>query len=184
VATKNQMKPKFQTLYMNIAQEVSTMSQARRLQVGAIVVKDDRIISIGYNGMPSGWDNNCEDKDYMSGDAGGWIDPDEIAERWPFDEVVHEPQSDDTVWTHTRRFRLKTKPEVLHAETNAIAKLAKSSDSGSGAVMFVTHSPCLDCAKLVYQSGISCVVYRDSYRSDSGVDFLQKSGVEVIKLDA
>ena len=135
---------------MNIAQEVSTMSQARRLQVGAIVVKDDRIISIGYNGMPSGWDNDCEDA------------------------VQH---SDDTV-------TLKTKPEVLHAETNAIAKLAKSSDSGSGAVMFVTHSPCLDCAKLVYQSGISRVVYRDSYRSDSGVDFLQKSGVEVIKLDA
>jgi dCMP deaminase len=144
------MKPKFQTLYMNIAQEVSTMSQARRLQVGAIVVKDDRIISIGYNGMPSGWDNNCE-------------------------EVIQH--SDDTT-------TLKTKPEVLHAETNAIAKLAKSSDSGSGAVMFVTHSPCLDCAKLVYQSGISCVVYRDSYRSDSGVDFLQKSGVEVVKLDA
>ena len=143
------MKPKFQRLYMNIAQQVATMSQARRLQVGAIVVKDDRIISIGYNGMPSGWDNNCEDT------------------------IQH---SDDTV-------TLQTKPEVLHAETNAIAKLAKSSDSGLGATLFVTHSPCLDCAKLVYQSGIGSVIYRNSYRSTSGVDFLQKSGVKVVKLD-
>lgn len=143
------MKPKFQRLYMNIAQQVATMSQARRLQVGAIVVKDDRIISIGYNGMPSGWDNKCEDT------------------------IQH---SDDTV-------TLQTKPEVLHAETNAIAKLAKSSDSGLGATLFVTHSPCLDCAKLVYQSGIGSVIYRNSYRSTSGVDFLQKSGVKVVKLD-
>ena len=171
------MKPKFQKLYMNIAQEVSTMSQARRLQVGAIVVKDDRIISIGYNGMPSGWDNNCEDKRYDSG-AGGWISPEEFDAQYPYEEMHGEFQDQKV------RYGLKTKPEVLHAETNAIAKLAKSSDSGSGAVMFVTHSPCLDCAKLVYQSGISCVVYRDSYRSNSGVDFLQKSGVEVIKLDA
>lgn len=78
---------------------------------------------------------------------------------------------------------LKTKPEVLHAETNAIAKLAKSSDSGLGATMFITHSPCLDCAKLVYQSGIGSVIYRNSYRSSEGVDFLTRSGVEVIKLD-
>jgi len=144
------MKSKFQRMYMTIAQEVAKMSQARRLQVGAIVVKDDRVISIGYNGMPAGWDNNCED---------------EIC--WPNGEVKF----------------LTTKPEVLHAETNAIAKLAKSSDSGSGATLFVTHSPCLDCAKLVYQSGISRVIYRDSYRSSEGVDFLHKSGVEVVQLD-
>lgn len=177
------MKPKFQKLYMTIANTVATMSSAKRLQVGAIVVKDDRVISMGYNGMPSGWDNNCEDKDYMSGDAGGWLNPDEIAERWPFEEVVHETQSDDTVWTHTCRFRLKTKPEVLHAETNAIAKLAKSTESGLDADLFVTHAPCLDCAKLIYQSGIRCVWFGTAYRDDSGIKFLEESGINVFQID-
>jgi len=144
------MKPKLAQAYMKTAETFAELSSARRLHVGAIIVKDDRIISIGYNGMPAGWDNDCE----------------EIVELR--EDGHHE---------------LKTKPEVLHAETNAIAKLAKSSDSGLGATMFITHSPCLDCAKLVYQSGISSVVYRNSYRSNSGVDFLQKSGVEVTKLD-
>lgn len=144
------MKPKLAQAYMKTAETFAELSHARRLHVGAIIVKDDRIISIGYNGMPAGWDNDCE----------------EIVELR--EDGHHE---------------LKTKPEVLHAETNAIAKLAKSSDSGLGATLFVTHSPCLDCAKLVYQSGISSVIYRNSYRSNSGVDFLQKSGVEVTKLD-
>jgi dCMP deaminase len=177
------MKPKFQKLYITIAETVATMSQAQRLQVGAIVVKDDRVISLGYNGMPAGWDNNCEDKLYSRGDEGGWIDPDEIKQQWPFEELVHESLSDDTVWTHTRRFSLKTKPEVLHAETNAIAKLARSSDSGLDADIFVTHSPCLDCAKLIYQSGIKSVYYRNAYRSTDGIDFLEKSGVKVVKLE-
>ena len=133
---------------MKTAEIFAELSHARRLHVGAIIVKDDRIISIGYNGMPAGWDNDCE----------------EIVELR--EDGHHE---------------LKTRPEVLHAETNAIAKLAKSSDSGSGATMFVTHAPCLDCAKLVYQSGINRVIYRDSYRSDQGILFLARSGVEVIK---
>ena len=133
---------------MKTAEIFAELSHARRLHVGAIIVKDDRIISIGYNGMPAGWDNDCE----------------EIVELR--EDGHHE---------------LKTRPEVLHAETNAIAKLAKSSDSGSGATMFVTHAPCLDCAKLVYQSGINRVIYRDSYRSDQGILFLTRSGVEVIK---
>ena len=178
------MKPKFQQLYMTMAQNVAGMSHARRLQVGAIVVKEDRIISMGYNGMPANWDNNCEDKDYMSGDAGGWLNPDEIEEQWPFEELVHEPQSDDTVWTRTRRFRLKTKPEVLHAETNAIAKLARSNESGLASDMFITHGPCLDCAKLIYQSGIKRVFFGTAYRDNSGIDFLKASGVDVVKLDA
>jgi dCMP deaminase len=143
------MKPKFQQLYMDIAGRVAQMSHARRLQVGAIVVKDDRVISMGYNGMPAGWDNNCE-------------------------EVIQH--SDDTT-------SLKTKPEVLHAETNAIAKLAKSTESGLDASLFVTHSPCLDCAKLIYQSGISSVFYRNAYRSEDGIQFLKSSGVAVTKLD-
>ena len=109
---------------MKVAETFAELSSAKRLHVGAIVVKDDRIISIGYNGMPSGWDNNCED-------------------------IIQH--SDDTV-------TLKTKPEVLHAETNAIAKLAKSSESGLDASIFITHAPCLDCAKLIYQSGISSAI--------------------------
>ena len=139
------MKDKFINAYMDVAERFAKLSSARRLHVGAIVVKDDRIISIGYNGMPAGWDNNCED-------------------------VIQH--SDDTT-------SLKTKPEVLHAETNAIAKLAKSTESGNGAVLFVTHMPCLDCAKLIFQSGIRSVFYRDSYRNTDGITFLEKSGVIV-----
>jgi len=135
---------------MDTAERFAQLSHARRLHVGAIVVKDDRIISIGYNGMPSGWDNNCEDEIVVEADVGEDYD------------IV-----------------LKTKPEVLHAETNAIAKLAKSNESGMGATLFITHAPCLDCAKLIYQSGIGHVLYRNSYRDTSGVSFLEKSGVEV-----
>jgi len=133
---------------MKTAETFAELSHARRLHVGAIVVKDDRIISIGYNGMPAGWDNNCEDT------------------------IQH---SDDTV-------TLKTKPEVLHAETNAIAKLAKSNESGLGATMFITHAPCLDCAKLIYQSGIGSVLYRNTYRDTSGITFLERSGIEVTQV--
>ena len=168
---------------MKTAETFAELSHARRLHVGAIVVKDDRIISIGYNGMPAGWDNNCEDKTYSSGDEGGWISPEEIEAQWPHEELVHEHQSDDTVWSHTRRYKLKTKPEVLHAETNAIAKLARSSDSGLGADMFITHAPCLDCAKLIYQSGIKRVWYGTQYRDSTGTEFLRKSGIEVEQLD-
>ena len=131
---------------MKTAETFAELSHARRLHVGAIVVKDDRIISIGYNGMPAGWDNNCE---YTPYDDNG--DPMDI----------------------------KTKPEVLHAETNAIAKLAKSTESGDGAVLFVTHMPCMDCAKLIFQSGIRSVFYRNSYRSTDGTAFLERSGVTV-----
>ena len=145
------MKSKFIDAYMDVAERFAQLSSAKRLQVGAIVVKDDRIISIGYNGMPSGWDNCCEDE-HRSGNTGYGS-------------------------------KLVTKPEVLHAETNAIAKLAKSSESGLGATMFVTHSPCIECAKLIYQGGISTVYYRNNYRSDDGINFLTKSKVRVIKND-
>lgn len=167
---------------MNTAKIFAELSQARRLHVGAIVVKDDRIISIGYNGMPAGWDNNCEDKDYMRSDAGGWLDPTEIYEQWPFEETV-VVANDNESFKIDRRYRLKTKPEVLHAETNAIAKLAKSNESGAGATMFITHAPCIECAKLIYQSGINGVYYGENYRDDSGIEFLKKSGVNIEKLD-
>ena len=166
------MKEKFVNAYMDTAKRFAELSPARRLHVGAIVVKDDRIISIGYNGMPVGWDNECEYKDYMSGDAGGWLDPEEIYERWPLEEYDKEVESN-------RRYRLVTKDEVLHAESNAIAKLAKSNDSGLGADLFVTHSPCIHCAKLIHQSGIRRVYYGENYRSTDGIEFLEKSGIEV-----
>ena len=143
------MKQKLKLAYMKTAETFAELSHARRLHVGAIVVKDDRIISIGYNGMPAGWDNNCED-------------------------LVHRIAEEPV---------LKTKPEVLHAETNAIAKLAKSNESGLGATMFITHAPCLDCAKLIYQSGISSVLYRDAYRDTSGITFLEKSGITVEQIE-
>ena len=171
------MKQKFIDAYMKTAEVFAGLSSARRLHVGAIIVKDDRIISIGYNGMPSGWDNNCEDKEYMSSDAGGWLSPEEIEEQWPNQEQMLPKE--DNLW---RRYALKTKPEVLHAETNAIAKLAKSTESGDGATLFVTHAPCLDCAKLVYQSGINSVYYRNSYRNEDGINFLKKCNVEVNKI--
>ena len=145
---------------MKTAETFAGCSTAIRLHVGAIVVKDDRIISIGYNGMPSGWDNTCEDKIYC--DDGDWSE--------------QQHPKDANVW---KKYKLKTKPEVLHAETNAIAKLAKSTESGDGAILFVTHAPCLDCAKLVYQSGINTVFYRNSYRDDAGIKFLEKAGVKV-----
>ena len=131
------MKQKYIDAHIKVAEIYASLSTAKRLQVGAIVVKDNRVISIGYNGMPSGWDNNCEDINFI------------------------------------------TRPEVLHAETNAIAKLARSNETGLNATMFITHAPCLDCAKLIYQSGISNVYYRNAYRESTGVEFLLKSGVEV-----
>jgi dCMP deaminase len=172
------MKQKFIDAHMKVAETYAQLSSAVRLHVGAIIVKDDRIISIGYNGMPAGWDNNCEDKEYMSGDAGGWLNPDEIEERWPHSEQ-QLPKDSNLPW---RRYRLKTKPEVLHAETNAIAKLAKSAESGDGASIFITHAPCLDCAKLVYQSGINSVYYRNSYRNEDGIKFLEQCKVKVTRV--
>ena len=125
---------------MKAAEVYAGLSSAKRLQVGCVVVKDNRIISIGYNGMPAGWNNICEDENNV------------------------------------------TKPEVLHAETNAIAKLARTHESGEGAVVFVTHAPCMDCAKLIYQTGISAVYYKHNYKTDNGIQFLKKSGVQVSQI--
>ena len=159
---------------MDWAKRVADCSHAVRLHVGAVIVKDDTVISYGYNGMPAGWDNNCEDKVWDKG-AGGWLDPEEIEAKYPYEEWYEDAG-------RNVRYGLKTKSEVLHAESNAIAKLAKSSNSGLDADLFVTHMPCLDCAKLIYQSGIRRVYYNENYRDDSGVKFLEKSGVEVIQV--
>ena len=145
------IKEKYLGAYMKTARVFAELSSSRRKQVGAVVVKDDRIISIGYNGMPSGWNNNCED------------------------EIGHVLDDNG----YTVEIRLKTKPEVLHAESNAIAKLAKSTESGDGASMFITCSPCIECAKMIFQSGIKEVFYSEDYRDDGGVVFLNKCGITV-----
>jgi dCMP deaminase len=152
------MKEKFIKLYMDWAKRVSELSYARRLKVGSVIVKDDCVISYGYNGMPAGWDNDCENEML---------------------ESTTEETGKATIVT-TRKV-LKTKPEVIHAESNAIAKLAKSANSGVGSTMFITHSPCIECAKLIYQSGITTVYYNGEYRSEDGIKFLEKSGVTVVQ---
>jgi dCMP deaminase len=140
------LKEKYIKAHMKAAQVYAELSTAERLQVGCVIVKDNTIIGIGYNGMPSGWDNVCETVKFKD---------------------------------FTGTVLMKSKPEVLHAETNAIAKVSRSSNSTDNADLFVTHAPCLECAKLIYQSGIKSVFYRDTYRSEEGIKFLQKCNVEV-----
>lgn len=164
------MKDKFVQAYMDVAERFAQLSSAQRLHVGAIIVKDDRIISIGYNGMPSGWENCCENKIYMTETDNYMRAPGELETVFPLED-------------EGGRYRIKSKPEVLHAETNAIAKLARSPESGDGATIFITHAPCIDCAKLIYQSGIRDVYYAQSYRSKDGLDFLEKSGISVNKVE-
>ena len=143
------MNPKHINAYMKTAETFAECSTARRAKVGAIIVKDNRIISIGYNGMPSGWNNNCENE----------------------------------VGVHKGEPVLKTKPQVLHAEMNAISKVARSSESSEGSVMFITHAPCHDCAKMIYQSGINSVYYRTTYRDSTGIEFLEQCNIPVTQLD-
>ena len=133
------MKSKWVDAYMDTAERFAQLSSAERLKVGACVVKDHRIISIGYNGMPAGWDNTCEENG-------------------------------------------STKDEVIHAEANAIIKLARDGERGDGSSLFCTHAPCIECAKLIVGAGISKVYYRDTYRKDKGLQFLNMSGIEVEKV--
>jgi dCMP deaminase len=143
------MKQKWIEAFMDTAERFAQLSSAKRLQVGAVVVKDNRITSIGYNGTPAGWDNTCEYR---------YVNP------------------------QTHIAEDVTKPEVIHAEANAISKLAKSSESGEGAAIFVTHAPCVECAKLIYGAGIKHVYYRNSYRSEDGLNFLVKCNIETEKV--
>ena len=172
------MKPKIIRAHMQVAETYAKLSTARRLQVGAIMVKDDRIISIGYNGMPAGWDNNCEDINWI-GDAGGWLSPEEIEEQWPHTGIYMDKDGEE----YASRYKLVTKPEVLHAEANAIAKVARSAESAEGSTLFITHAPCIECAKLIYQSGIDKVYYRQYYRSNAGINFLKQAGVTINQLE-
>jgi dCMP deaminase len=133
------MKNKFIKAHLKVARVYGELSSATRLKVGCIIVKDDRIISIGYNGMPSGGSNVCEEDG-------------------------------------------KTKPEVLHAEANAILKLARSTESGLNSSMFTTYAPCIHCAKLILQSGISELYYEEDYKNDDGIEFLKEYGYFQIKI--
>jgi dCMP deaminase len=161
------MKQKFIDYYMDVAERTAKLSSAIRRQVGAVIVKENRILSYGYNGMPTGWTNECEYKEYMPGD--NWD-----GQLYPLEEYDKDVESN-------RRFRLVTKDEVLHAESNAIAKVSGSTESSEDATLFVTTAPCIHCAKMIFQSGIKNVFYRDTYRDDAGVEFLQKGGVSVTK---
>jgi len=137
--------------YARIADETAKLSTALKLQVGCVIVKDNRILSVGYNGTPSGWDNACED-----------------VIKWPNGDVKF----------------LTTKPETLHAEANALMKLCKSTESSDGASVFVTHFPCIECAKLIYQAGIKEVYYINEYNASkgSGDKFLEQAGIEVCQI--
>lgn len=132
---------KFDDKYLQMAEVWATNSYCKRRQVGALIVKDRMIISDGYNGTPSGFENVCEDENGV------------------------------------------TKPYVLHAEANAISKVAKSGNSSDGATLYVTASPCVECAKLIIQAGIKRVVYRDEYRLTDGIDLLRRAGIETEKVD-
>ena len=147
------MKDKFVQAHMKVAKIYADLSYAERKKVGVVIVRDDRILSIGYNGTPSGWDNSCED-----------------SVLWHKGKQLLSPM-------------LVTKPEVLHAETNAIAKLAASTESGKGATLFIyPSSPCMECAKLIYQSGISEVYFTEIYQNEDGLNFLKKAGVKVYQI--
>ncbi len=132
---------KFDKAYLEMAAVWARNSYCKRRQVGALIVKDRMIISDGYNGTPSGFENVCEDENGV------------------------------------------TKPYVLHAEANAITKVAKSGNSSEGAILYVTASPCVECAKLIIQAGIRRVVYKDSYRLTDGVELLERAGIEVEQVD-
>ena len=153
------MKQKYIDAHMKTAEVYAELSSARRLHVGCVVVKDNTIIGIGYNGMPSGWDNDCEYRNYRD-----------------LDENYQFLDEDGTTYS------LRTRPEVLHAETNAIAKIARSTNSSEGSTLFVTHAPCLDCSKIIHQAGINSVYYRNSYRDTQGIDFLKECGINVEKV--
>ena len=132
---------KFDKAYLEMAAVWARNSYCKRRQVGALIVKDRMIISDGYNGTPSGFENVCEDENGV------------------------------------------TKPYVLHAEANSITKVAKSGNSSEGATLYVTASPCVECAKLIIQAGIRRVVYKDSYRLNDGIELLQRAGIEVEQVD-
>jgi dCMP deaminase len=138
---KNKKQIELDARYIRMARIWAENSYCKRRQVGAIIVKDKMIISDGYNGTPSGFENICEDENGL------------------------------------------TKPYVLHAEANAITKIARSGNNSDGATLYVTTSPCIECAKLIIQAGIKRVVYSDAYRLNDGVKLLERAGIEVVSVN-
>jgi dCMP deaminase len=161
---------KLDKVFLNMAKEISSLSYCVRAKVGCVIEKNGNIISFGYNGTPSGTDNCCEEKLRLDPDAGGWLDPETVEAQYPFLDDIGN-------------YRLISKPEVLHAESNAILKAAKSGISTDGATMYLTLSPCIDCTKLILQSGIKRVVYSQLFYRDNGsVDYLSQF-IKVEKYD-
>ena len=150
------MRRKFVEAHMRAAEVYSQLSSAKKLQVGCVIVKNDTIIGIGYNGTPSGWDNECE-------------------VLIPEQEIV---DIDSRTITHIPE-QLKTKDEVIHAESNALMKVARSTNSTEGSVAFITHAPCIHCSKLLYQAGVKEVYYRNEYRCTNGIEFLKRCNIGV-----
>lgn len=148
-------------MYIDLAERISQLSHGVRLKVGAVIVKDHRILSYGFNGTPAGFDNCCESKSYMTPDFSSITDA-EAYSIFPYEDEIG-------------RYKLTSKPEVIHAEMNAFAKIANHGDSCSGGSIFITHSPCTECAKLILQSGITEVYYKNAYRSTDGIDMINKS---------
>lgn len=169
------MKKKYIQTYMDIAERWATESSAIKLKVGAVIVSGD-VMVVGYNGTPEDWDNTCEDKIWMPSIKELYT-TEKMEELWPYVEYSDYDES-----IIIGRYALKTKDEVLHAEMNALMKLAKSTLSGVGSVLFCTHNPCINCAKAIYQAGIKEVYYKNEYRLDEGIHFLQKAGVKIIRI--
>lgn len=171
------MNDRMLNFYMGMAHHCAKMSRAVRLQVGSVLVKDDNIISFSWNGTPKGWDNVCEYRDWCEG--GAWLDVEEIERSWPY-EGTRTTNDGQQV---PGRYRLVTKPEVLHAEANVLSKVARSQYSSLGSTLFVTHAPCMECAKLIYQAGVDTVYFGKYYRTHDGVNFLNNVDIPVIQLE-
>lgn len=152
---------KLDSVYINVAKEIASLSHCVRSKVGAVLVKDGNVISFGYNGTPSGMDNCCEDKKYVPSEAGAWVDIDEMLIEYPYRDSYGN-------------YKLITKNNVIHAEVNAVLKAAKTGTSVDGSSLYLTLSPCLDCSKLILQAGVKRVVYLETYRNLDGPNFLKQ----------
>lgn len=172
------MKPDLIEAHMDVALRYARQSKAKRLKVGAIVVKDNKVISIGWNGTPKGWPTNeCETRIDPTPEDRKRLSIEEFNAAFPFvDDRSYDADEAES------RYALVTKPEVIHAERNAISKLARSHESGEGAVVFVTHQPCYECAKEIHSAGISQVYFLYPYRIMDGLDYLNKVGIPATQL--
>lgn len=162
------MKDRMIEYYMDVARRTSQLSYAEKLKVGAILVKDDMIVSHSWNGTPRGTDNVCEYKIYLDQED-DWVN-----QTYDYWEVSKTGKS--------RSYRLKTKPEVTHAEEAMLMKVASTHQSTVGGILFCTHSCCMNCAKLIYGAKIKEFYYSEEYRSDDGIKFLQSLGIPVYKV--